>query len=43
MQGFDENMMAMLKQQYPARLMPQLVQSAHDTLQVPHFGLLLCH
>ena len=33
-QGFDENMMAMLKQQYPARLMPQLVQSSQATLQV---------
>lgn len=27
-------MMAMLKQQYPARLMPQLVQSSQATLQV---------
>ena len=35
LQGFDENMMAMLKQQYPARLMPQLVQSSQATLQVP--------
>ncbi len=26
--------MAMLKQQYPARLMPQLVQSSQATLQV---------
>lgn len=34
MQGFDENMMAMLKQQYPARLMPQLVSSSQATLQV---------
>ena len=34
MQGLDENMMAMLKQQYPARLMPQLVQTSQDTLQV---------
>lgn len=34
-QGFDENMMAMLKQQYPSRLMPQLVQSSQATLQVP--------
>ena len=33
-QGFDENMMAMLKQQYPSRLMPQLVQSSQATLQV---------
>ena len=33
-QGFDENMMAMLKQQYPARLMPQLVSSSQATLQV---------
>lgn len=32
-EGFDENMMAMLKQQYPARLMPQLVQSSQATLQ----------
>ena len=41
-QGFDENMMAMLKQQYPARLMPQLVQSSQDTLQVLLLCLLLC-
>lgn len=32
-EGFDENMMAMLKQQYPSRLMPQLVQSSQATLQ----------
>ncbi|KAL3144934.1 hypothetical protein ABBQ32_003441 [Trebouxia sp. C0010 RCD-2024] len=32
-EGFDENMMAMLKQQYPARLMPQLVSSSQATLQ----------
>ncbi|KAK9806935.1 hypothetical protein WJX72_007993 [[Myrmecia] bisecta] len=32
-EGFGEDMMAMLKQQYPSRLMPQLVQASQGALQ----------